>query len=88
MTESIETTLSPDGALEEPADRPRGFRYQDIIGLWPELDEDFEQQVKERRKDRRPDRTDEIARMFPSVWEELGLMPREQRVPGPDKESK
>ena len=74
MTEPVEKNPFLQGELEESAPRPRGFRYADIIGLLPELPDDFEEQVKEFRKssgrreeylkDLFPPEEDEIARVI------------------------
>ncbi len=58
MTQTLQSVLIAEDnsasdtgtAPVEITPQPRGFRYQDIIGLWPDLDERFEDYVREHRK--------------------------------------
>ena len=70
MTEPVEKNLSPQGETEESAGRPRGLQYADIIGLWPELPEDFEEQVTQWRKFSNGKREEYLKELFPGPEED------------------
>ena len=70
MTEHAESIPSPQSTPEESAERPRGFRYADIIGLLPELPEDFEEQVTKWRKFSNGKREEYLKELFPGPEED------------------